>query len=318
MNIKGIISQVGFRAKENSAELLLISGTISLVAAGIKIWKARPKFEQIMNDYHSMEDAIEVTLKTVEEKGEIEKYTQEDAKADRLHNKVTTAVKLVELFAPIGFLSIGSLLSFSGATAVYKVRYIGASKAYLGAAKRINFLEKGIVAAYGKEALDKLNGKEQKELVQTKDGSTEEVTTTTKDEETGVLANEALFDSCSRNFEKDPEMNMEFLTGMEETMTRVLLSRTTKSHPGFLFLNEVRAALDLPQTQEGQILGWMNYYDPEDNIKHGSAGFVSFGVNDISRDDINKRFRLGLEPAAWLKFNCDPTPIIGRCGFAVR
>lgn len=317
--ITRFVSQVGFKVKEKSPELLMITGAVGFLAAGYKLWKARPKYEIIMEAYHESMDEIDATLDKAEEMGEPERYSEEDARADRWHIKLHTGVELVKLFTPVAFLSLSSLLSFGGATSIYKIRYFGMSRAYSNATARINFLEKGIVAAYGKDALDKLNGKiEKKEIVQNEDGSTEEVTVEDKAEEAGILANECLFDSISRNFEKDPELNMNFLRGMEQTMTNILLSRTSRDHPGFIFLNEVKAALDLRQTQEGQLIGWMNYYNPEDNIKNGCDGFVSFGIDDISRDEKNRSFRLGYEPAVWLKFNTDPTPIIGRCGMAVK
>lgn len=98
------------------------------------------------------------------------------------------------------------------------------------------------------------------------------------------------FDECSREWMKDPELNLMFLRGKQAMLNNKLQAC------GFVFLNEVYRELDLCEpTQEGQVVGW--YYTPE----HPS--FIDFGIYNTNRS--TERFVNGYERSILLDFNVD-------------
>ena len=98
------------------------------------------------------------------------------------------------------------------------------------------------------------------------------------------------FDECSREWVKDPELNLMFLRGKQAMLNNKLQAC------GFVFLNEVYRELDLCEpTQEGQVVGW--YYTPE----HPS--FIDFGIYNTNRS--TERFVNGYERSILLDFNVD-------------
>ena len=98
------------------------------------------------------------------------------------------------------------------------------------------------------------------------------------------------FDECSREWMKDPELNLMFLRGKQTMLNNKLQAC------GFVFLNEVYRELDLCEpTQEGQVVGW--YYTPE----HPS--FIDFGIYNTNRS--TERFVNGYERSILLDFNVD-------------
>ena len=189
------------------------------------------------------------------------------------------------------------------------------ASAYATMATNYESLQKALLAKTGGVALDKLNGDDQ-QVVMDNDGG--EAIEKKEGEETRLEfppdATEAIFDSGSREYEKERMANMIFLSGQETMFSQILLQRTGEHTPGFISQNEVRKALDLPLTDAGQILGWSNYPNPEDNIKYGAAGFVSFGINDKNSMAYISNSYDPNNPAVFMKFNCDKTPLIGRTG----
>ena len=95
----------------------------------------------------------------------------------------------------------------------------------------------------------------------------------------------------------DPEfavtgVNFDYAYCTQELMNKKLKVR------GYLFLNEVYEAFDIPPTQEGQVVGWI--YDKS----YGGDGYVDIGLYS-PYNDAARRFVNGLEKAILLDFNVD-------------
>ena len=119
------------------------------------------------------------------------------------------------------------------------------------------------------------------------------------DEETGeevAIANTGqwspyarFFDSCSSNWQKNAELNRNFLVCQQNWANDMLRAR------GHLFLSEVYDMLGIERSRESAIVGW---------ILGNGDDFVDFGVFD---DDIHAGllFVNGDEPSVILDFNVD-------------
>lgn len=98
------------------------------------------------------------------------------------------------------------------------------------------------------------------------------------------------FDEASREWTKDPEYNLSFLMNIQREFNNKL------RREGFVFLNEVYDALDIPRTKAGQIVGWI--YDKDIDQK------IDFGIYSNAKKP-NARFVNGYENVILLDFNVD-------------
>jgi hypothetical protein len=102
-----------------------------------------------------------------------------------------------------------------------------------------------------------------------------------------------IFDPSNPHYDNYPEYNRIFL----ETQCRYWNQKLNAR--GFVFLNEVFVSLDFPQTEAGQILGWVRKGNRGD-------GYIDFGLYDAHAQE----FFVGRTPELVLDFNVDG-PILG-------
>lgn len=85
-----------------------------------------------------------------------------------------------------------------------------------------------------------------------------------------------VFDEACMGWERNHEYNKVFL-GMQQNYLNELLKKR-----GYLFLNEAYAALDLPPTKIGQVVGWINREDSYVDLGFNSKLNVRFMNGDIN------------------------------------
>jgi hypothetical protein len=103
------------------------------------------------------------------------------------------------------------------------------------------------------------------------------------------------FDECNPNFTRQADLNFCFVKQTQNYMNERL------QQDGFVFLNDVYAALGFPKTSVGQFVGWLH---PDTYPECKGDGFIDFG---LYQDD-NKNghmFVNGYERSTWLDFNVD-------------
>ena len=100
-----------------------------------------------------------------------------------------------------------------------------------------------------------------------------------------------IFDEMSSEWSKDPSYNKLTLHRIQITCNDMLHAR------GHLFLNDVYKELGLPETQVGQLVGWISKGDGD--------GYVDFGIYDLNAVDNRREFINGYEPSIILDFNVD-------------
>lgn len=294
-------------AIDKSPEILFAGGVVCIVAAGVCLWKARPKYEEILKEHERVSAEIEKTV-ALNAAGECN-YPRKDAVSDRRQNMLRTAVAFVKLFCPIVLLAAGGIVMFGKSALIYKGRFLVAATVASQRAQWNAVLED----ALGEEKVNELRaGEVVGELNETDENGKWKDPKPIRAEPEALPPFTYYFDKrCSTYRENDPVANRNWLNLMENDLTQKLRSRATGKRPGYLFLNEVMEALDLKPdeddpgnnlTQEGQNYGWSYYKDPKLAKKYGAEGRVSFGMLYIEGDD----------PKIQLVMNCDPTPIIDR------
>lgn len=286
------LNVIQFKIKKYSPEILLAAGVVGVAASAVMACKASTKASQIMEETNKNLE----TIKKCKDENEEDVYSEADYRKDLTITYTQTVTKFVKLYGPSVLIGTTSIFCILASHGLMRKRNVAISAAYAT-------LNKGF-SDYRKRAVEKFGEKVDKEL---RYGiSTEEVEETITDEKGKekkvkktveiVEANEhspyaKFFDSASREWNKDPEVNLMFLRAQEKYANDILRSR------GYLFLNEVYDMLDIPRTKEGQIVGWVN--DPEGMI---SDGYVDFGIYETNRTE---RFVNGYEPVVLLDFNVD-------------
>lgn len=303
------IGTVKLFTKEHSPEILMISGAVGVVVTVVSACKATLKFQEVLEEHNEKM----AKYKELEEKraaGEVpeERYSNKDAKHDRMVMYVELLVEAIKCYGPAVLLGVSSVGCFGAATGIMKKRYISMASAYMMLQKDKEHLESRVIEEFGEEKLSELKGA-------SKD---EQVVITEIDENNNqkqyvdapnYTAYAKFFDESNANFEKDPESNRIFLQAKQNYFNHRLI------HRGHVFLNEVYEALGIEPTQAGQVMGWKYYKDPAEAKKHGASNYISFGIFD-DKSAATRRFVNGLERSILLDFNVDKQPILGNVGLA--
>lgn len=314
------LTQIKFGAKERSPEICFVAGVGTLAAAGVMLWKARPKYEKVREELEKQKGEIKELTEKVEA-GEVseETYSKDDARNDILKVTVKAGAKEARILAPAIALGGLSIFLFYTSHKIMKGRYTGMAKAYEGIAKDYDILKNAVIATFGIGKYNELARVNTvcKILEPNEDSNDVSSYDAVEPMET-YSANSKIFGpETSPLASKDPSANLFLLEGLQQTFTDLLRNRMTDSKPGRLFLNEVLRGLELEETDEGNLLGWTCYPNEEDNIKYGAQGYVDFGIYDIS-SDADRRFIEGYENTILLHFNVDKTSLLGRCGMPRR
>lgn len=303
------INNLGFKAKEHSPELLLIAGGVSFIATIVSVYKARPKFEKVLEEHNAnlekAKETYEAAQKQVEEgKAEVAVYSKADYDRDRMHYYMHLAVDATKVFGSSLIFGASTIGCVGGAFGILNARLIGVSAALASEVKTRELLERNIVSDYGKEALDKLKEPRPATIVEeTVNEETGETETTVKYDTTktdGMSPYARFFDSSCADWDSDAENNRIFLWTKQNIYNHMLQSR------GYLFLNEVYIDLGYKPTKSGAVNGWKYYDDPEEARLNGSDNFVDLGVF------VNNGYDA---PAIIINPNVDRLPIINRIGF---
>jgi hypothetical protein len=210
----------------------------------------------------------------------ISDYTEQDYKKDTAIVYVQTGWDFVKLYGPsitLGALSIVSILSAHG---IMKKRNLALVAAYKAVEESFANYRKRVVEEYGarKDWMFK-NGVRDK-IVTTietdENGNTKAVdkVVQTIDPITGKSIYAKFFDELSTHWSKTPEYNLMFLKAQQNFANDLLHSR------GHVFLNEVYDMLDIPRTQAGAVVGWVD--GQGDNC-------IDFGIFD-ENDEATRRF----------------------------
>lgn len=306
--VRGTIGRVKFQAIDKAPVIGIVSGTIFFGLSLYSMYKATRKVDGILEEHNAALDELKNIQNIIESDDVPDEYanvTVEDIKSRRGKVYRKTGMKMAVTFAMTFVFGAASLGSFYFSAKELNGRYVGACAALGAVAKDKEHLEKQILDKYGADELAALKkASKDEEIVEThKDENGKEVVDKIVSPNYDAYAR--LFDSTCPDFEKDPESNLTFLNAKRDWAEYLLRTR------GRLFLNEVYDMLNMPRTDEGQVMGWTYDKKKQGNPDHL---LVSFGLHDKR----NERFMLGLEPVALLIFNVEPTPILGRTGLAVH
>lgn len=290
-------NRTGLKVKKHSPEILMVTGTVGVVASGIMACKATLKLNEILDD---TKDTIDKIHEVSEDPDMKEKYSEEDSKKDLAIVYTQTAWKLIKLYGPSVGLGVASIGCMIGSNRILNKRNVALAAAYKAVDTSFKEYRGRVVERFGKE-LDRelrynIKAQEIEEVSMDENGN-EVVKKTTVD----VMENDPnrysqyaiVFDDGNDGWDPDPERTKFFLIQQQNWANERLKLQ------GHLFLNEVYDMLGVKRTKAGAQVGWV--YDEKNQ---NGDNYVDFGIFDIyspkARDFVN-----GLEKVIVLDFNVD-------------
>ena len=292
-NVTRTINRVGFKFKKHSPEVLIVAGTIGVVASAVMACKATTKAGKIKEEMNEEMDKIHEVADAHRED-----YTEEDLKKDTTIVYTQTAVKYVKLYAPSVALGVVSLTCILASNSILRKRNIALAAAYTAVDKGFKEYRGRVVERFGTE-LDKelrynIKAKEFEEPVVDEKGKEKIKKETVSVADPNLYSDYArFFDDGCLGWSKDAEYNLTFLKQQQNYANDLLKKK------GHLFLNEVYDMLGIPRTRAGQVVGWI--YDEKHPI---GDNFVDFGIYDMNREKV-RDFVNGYERVILLDFNVD-------------
>lgn len=292
-------NKVGFAFKKHSPTIMVVGGTIGVVASTVMACKATTKLETILDEAKERIDDIHEAANDVElvESG---KYTVEDSKKDLAIVYAQTGVQVLKLYGPAIAVGTASLVSILMSHRIMTKRNIALAAAYTAVEKSFKEYRGRVVERFGEEIERQLkyNIKPKEiEVIETDENGKETVTTKTIDTvDCGPVhcsPYAKFFDVGNPYWEKDADYNLMFLRQQQNYANDKLKAK------GMLFLNEVYEMLGIPKTKAGQVVGWVY-----DEVRPIGDNFVDFGIYDINRES-SRDFVNGYEPTILLDFNVD-------------
>lgn len=287
--------RVGFKLKKHSPEILIVAGTVGVVASAVMACKASTKLDAVLKETRENAEAIKEAPNNPELAG---RYTEDDVKKDLAIVYANTGKKLITMYGPAVLLGAASLGCIITSHNIIRKRNVALAAAYATVDKGFKEYRKNVIERFGKE-LDtelKYNIKKQEieETVIDEDGNETKVKHNIEVVDPNLYSPYARFydDGCT-GWQKDAEHNLFFLQQQQNWANDLLKAQ------GFLFLNDVYDMLGIKKTQAGQIVGWI--YDEKEPI---GDNFVDFGIFNVHNADA-RRFVNGDERVIILDFNVD-------------
>lgn len=290
-SIKTAARNIKFGAKKHSPEILIISGIVGLVGAGVLACCATTKAQDILIERKTQLGSVDI-LENDEHEAD---YTAEDARKDRIIITVKSGLKIARLYAPAVLLGVTSAISILAGHNILSKRNAALAAAYATVESSFNEYRKRVAERFGEDVDNELKfGVKAKQITETvtdENGKEKHVKKTVKvaDGDLGNSPYAFIFDEQTARsvYESDHDYMLMRLRHEQQYANDVLAAR------GYLPLNEVLERLGLKPSKMGQIVGWAKGDDGD------ADGFVDFGAKVINVDTID-----GAEEKIVLDFNC--------------
>ena len=242
----------------------------------------------------SIIDSTKDTLDSIKSAKDTE-YSETEKKILAKSAYTRAGLSLARVYAPPLTLCVASLTGIVVAHNISNSRNLALSAAYMAVDKGFTNYKQRVEDRFGKDVEREIRYNiTNKDIVETEtvDGKEKK-----KKKSIPVVSSElttphtCFFDDSSDCWDPDYDYNVLFLQSQQKFANDKL--RVSKT--GRLFLNEVYYALGLPETKDGQVLGWR--YDAK---KIDMDTRIDFNIQNC-----NRRTENGYERAFLLEFNVD-------------
>lgn len=301
MGFTQFIGGMRLSMKKHSPELMFIAGTVSMGAAIVSAFKARPKYEEVIewrrNELKARRRAIEIANDM--EDGE-DKYPVENRVADRVAIGLKTGLKMAVVFWKTVAFAGAAVGFFFGYGRIYKGWFLASAAMAEATSKKLKALEAATLAEVGQEKMQDIKNRVYKDAVEDHYDIDEEGNRVASDDTDDKYRFCKWFDEMNQWFkEGDPEANLNWLKAQLKVLNVRLQAK------GYLLGNEIWEQLDMQKTEDGAIYGILA------KKPDGTTNILDFGLYD-GRDPGARNFINGYEDVFLIRPNFDERPIIDR------
>lgn len=283
--VSTVAGRTGLKIKKYSPEILLATGTVSIIGGVVVACKATLKVDDILAE-------AEENKKKIEDAKCFDEYSEDDAKRDTAIVTIRTGVNLVKNYIPSSVLIFGGLGCIYASYGIIRKRNIAITAAYTSLQTAFDNYRDRVKEEVGEEKEHDIRYGLKKTKVESLDenGKKSKKEVKVYPEEISEYSPHArFFDASSRSWKDDPEYNLCFLKAQQSFANHLLQSR------GHVFLNEVYDMLGFDRTSAGQMVGW---------VLGNGDDYIDFGIYAHNGEAV-RRFINGLEPNILLDFNID-------------
>lgn len=279
MKLKRLFKGIELTLKKKAPDILVVAGVTGIVGGVILACKETTELEPIIVEHE-------------EKKKMLDEYdiSEKDLKKELTKISFDTGKKLVKLYAPSALLIGGSIGCIVGSHSLMSRRNASLAAAYTTLDGCFKAYRQNVVDRYGKDVDAELRHNLKVDKKQDEEGVTK------AKEMPGHYPYDdyaKFFDEQSRNWQPNAEANLTFLKHIQSWANDKLQA------DGYLFLNEVYKALDIPLTEAGQTVGWL--YSEDNPV---GDNYVDFRIYDI-KSEAKREFVNGNEDVVLLDFNVD-------------
>lgn len=286
------IAQQGLLASDNAPRALFVAGVIGMIGSTVLACHATLQLDdvldQIEDDRNTAHDA-KATVDAEDYEGNAT-YSDGELRKDLTIITARGIGRIVRLYAPSVLLGAASIACLTKSHNILQDRNLALTAAYAAVDTAFRHYRERVIDRYGEETDRELRYDSEKvDIVDEETGKID-----SRDLVTGApgSAYARFYDSeSSRNWSKDPDVNLLFLRCAQNTTNDRLRIR------GHIFLNEVYSELGLSHTKAGAIVGWRWN-------KNSGDDYIDFGIWDSMGHKVNDFFN-GREGAILLDFNVD-------------
>lgn len=289
INLKGTASKVGFAAKKNSPEILLIVGIVGVVASEIGIGVAATKVKPISIKANKKLSVIHQKVEDIED-GVLEVPEGFDERKEIVSVYAHSSLSYAKLFGPYVLTSFVSLALIIKSHNILKDRNVALVTAYTLLDKGFQEYRKRVSDRFGNEVEEEIRYNIKRQEIVTTDEDGNETTTIVEDRTNPEDMNFArFFAEGNIGHTKNADYNRQNLSASEQYWNQMLIVN------GHVFLNEVYRSLGIEEVEEGQMWGWKSSKGNEPTT------FVEFGFDDET-NQLNRDFMAGKDTSAYLTF----------------
>lgn len=283
MSLKTKLVRAGSMAllwgKQHAPELLMGGGLLcfggSIVLTAVRTPKALEVLDQAKTDLNVIESTAIITGTPGME------TTEKSKEHDKRQVKAHAAMQLAKVYAPTVITATVGTFCILYAHGIMRKRYAALMAAYTTLEEAYSVYRNRIIDMYGEDVDYYARTGIKRDAIE------EQVV----DPETGkvkeVKHHDALpdqpsmyakyFDDHSRQYKRDMAANVQFLRGEEKWFNHQLGDK------GYVFLNDVYKALDIPEEPYGQVVGWIA--DPDVPMQTKLSFGITQGVRAAHRTD---------------------------------
>ena len=240
------------KTKRNSPTILFAVGVTGAVSATVLACRATLKAQPVVD--HMKKDLLNVDV--IHSRRQVD---QEEARQQRAHIMLNGALEITKLYGPSVGLGVVSIFCLTKSHRQLTQRNAALTGAYVSLQQFLDGYRARVRKEVG-EAREKdiYHASTPFTLVEEDGKKGPKKTIVMKPGMTGPYA--VLWDGRSSTFQPNPEYNLHFIKLQEDHLTDKLRAQ------GYLFLNQVLEAFDIPVTPHGQFVGWIIPSDRSDDF----------------------------------------------------